>query len=70
MDVNEYASAVEKRWMRLESHMQAKIETISGFDRTREVILLRQAVSSRTKEKAVFWLRNAAGAIVSNFSQV
>lgn len=51
---------IARRWEGLNERVQAKVQSISGLDRTPEVRLIQQASSAGTVTKRLSWLRKAA----------
>ncbi len=51
---------IARRWEGLNERVQAKVQSISGLDRTPEVRLIQQTASAGTVTKRVSWLRKAA----------
>lgn len=56
----EIRDRIERRWEGLNERVQAKVQSISGRDRTPEARLIQQAASAGTVTKRVAWLRKAA----------
>ncbi len=56
----EVRDRIARRWEGLNERVQAKVQSISGRDRTPEARLIQQAASAGTVTKRVAWLRKAA----------
>ena len=56
----EVVRRIEERWAGLLPRVEAKLQTVNGFDRGQEMRLLDQAAQASSVAKRVMWLRKAA----------